>query len=79
LSTGEFPERLKYAIIKPMYKKSSKVKISNYRSISILTSFSKIFEKLIYTRLAKIPGVARDSLRNEGTREMNYGIIYKQS
>jgi hypothetical protein len=34
-----------------MYKKGSKVKISNYRPISILTSFSKIFEKLIYTRL----------------------------
>jgi hypothetical protein len=25
--------------------------------------------------LAKIPGVARDYLRNVGTREMNYGII----
>jgi hypothetical protein len=25
--------------------------ISNYRRISLLTSFSKIFEKLIYTRL----------------------------
>jgi hypothetical protein len=34
-----------------MYKKGSKVIISNYRPISILTSFSKIFEKLIYTRL----------------------------
>jgi hypothetical protein len=51
LATGEFPDRLKYAIIKPMYKKGSKVKISNYRPISLLTSFSKIFEKLIYTRL----------------------------
>jgi hypothetical protein len=24
--------------------------------------------------LAKIPGVARDSIRNEGTREINHGI-----
>jgi hypothetical protein len=24
--------------------------------------------------LANIPGVARDSIRNEGTREINYGI-----
>jgi hypothetical protein len=24
--------------------------------------------------LAKIPGVSRDSIRNEGTREINYGI-----
>jgi hypothetical protein len=32
-----------------------------------------------YDLLAKIPGVARDSIRNEGTLEINYGIIYKQS
>jgi hypothetical protein len=25
-------------------------------------------------RLAEIPGVVRDSIRNEGTREINYGI-----
>jgi hypothetical protein len=34
-----------------MYKKGSKVIISNYRPISILTSFSKIFENVIYIRL----------------------------
>jgi hypothetical protein len=27
--------------------------------------------------LAKMPGVAQDSIRNEGTREINYGIIQK--
>jgi hypothetical protein len=27
----------------------------------------------IYCILAEIPGVARDSIRNEGTREINYG------
>jgi hypothetical protein len=34
-----------------VYKKGSKVIISNYRPISILTSFSKTFEKLICARL----------------------------
>jgi hypothetical protein len=34
---------------------------------------------IFISALAKISGVARDSLRNKGTREMNYGIIYKQS
>jgi hypothetical protein len=28
-------------------------------------------------QLAEIPGVARDSVRNEGTREINYGILWK--
>ena len=51
LSTGIFPERLKYAQIWPIYKKGDKQLITNYRPISLLTSFSKIFEKLIFTRL----------------------------
>lgn len=51
LSTGVFPERLKHAVIKPLYKKGSKEMTCNYRPISLLTSFSKIFEKVIYNRL----------------------------
>ena len=50
LSTSVFPDRLKYAIVKPIFEKGNKQKISNYRPISLLTSFS-IIEKLIYTRL----------------------------
>ena len=53
LSTGTFPERLKYALIRPVYKKGDKHLVTNYRPISLLTSFSKIFEKLIFTRLYK--------------------------
>jgi hypothetical protein len=51
LSTGVFPDRLKYAIVKPIFKKGNKQEISNYRPISLLTSFSKIIGKLIYARL----------------------------
>ena len=47
LSTGTFPERLKYALIRPVYKKGDKHLVTNYRPISLLTSFSKMFEKLI--------------------------------
>ena len=53
LSTGIFPERLKYAQIRPIYKKGDRQLITNYRPISLLTSFSKIFEKLILTRLLR--------------------------
>jgi hypothetical protein len=31
------------------------------------------------TMLAEIPGVARDSIRNEGTREINYGSCISAS
>ena len=51
ISTGIFPTRLKFAEIKPLYKKDEIAGTSNYRPISLLTSFSKIFEKIIYTRL----------------------------
>jgi hypothetical protein len=51
ISVGIFPERLKYSIIKPMYKKGDATDPSNYRPISILTTFSKVLEKALYKRL----------------------------
>jgi Notch-like protein len=51
LSTGLFPTCLKYSQINPIFKKGSKTEMSNYRPISLLTSFSKVFEKVIYNRL----------------------------
>jgi hypothetical protein len=51
LSKGIFPDRLKYSIIKPLYKKGSKLELANYRPVSLLTSFSKFFEKVMHSRL----------------------------
>jgi len=51
LSTGVFPTRLKFSQISPMFKTSDKTDMSAYRPISLLTSFSKLFEKVIYNRL----------------------------
>ena len=42
LSSGIFPDRLKYAIVKPIFKKGNKQDISNYRPISILTAFKSL-------------------------------------
>jgi hypothetical protein len=51
LSTGTFPTRLKYSQINPIFKKGNKAGMSNYRPISLLTAFTKVFEKVIYKRL----------------------------
>jgi hypothetical protein len=51
LSTGIFPDRLKYSEVKPIYKKGDKLSTSHYRRISLLPAFSKIFEKIICKRL----------------------------
>jgi len=53
LFTGVFSDRQKYATIRPLFKRGNKDDIDNYRPISILTSFSKIFEKVLQTRLLK--------------------------
>jgi hypothetical protein len=42
---------LKYAVVKPLFKKGDKSKIFNYRPISILSSFSKVLEKVMYAQL----------------------------
>jgi len=51
--SGTFPTKLKYAIVKPLLKKGDKENIANCRPISLLTSFSSVFEKIIYDRLLK--------------------------
>jgi hypothetical protein len=51
LSTGVFPNRLKYLDIKPLFKKGYKTSISNYRPITLHSSFNKIIVKIINKRL----------------------------
>jgi hypothetical protein len=50
LRGGVFSDRLKYALIKPLHKNGDICDVTNYRPISLLTSFSKIFETIIYSR-----------------------------
>jgi hypothetical protein len=44
---------LKYSEIKPLYKKGDKSQTTNYRPISLLTSFSKVLEKAMNIQLLK--------------------------
>jgi len=51
INSGTFPELFKVARVKPLYKKGDTYSIQNYRPISILPVFSKILEKIMYSRL----------------------------
>lgn len=51
VTLGIFPDILKQSIIRPIFKKGDKHDISNYRPISLLSVYSKIFEKAFLKRL----------------------------
>ena len=51
LRLGIFPEQLKFAKVVPVHKGGDKTLVENYRPISLLTTFSKVFEKVMYSRL----------------------------
>ena len=51
LSSGIFPDCLKFSEVQPLFKKGEKTEISNYRPITLLPSSLKIIEKIIYRRL----------------------------
>ena len=51
ISTARFPDILKNAEVKPVFKKKSRIDKENYRPVSILPVISKIFERLIFNQL----------------------------
>ena len=72
-NTGVFPESMKSAKVIPIFKKGDETQITNYRPISVLSNISKIFEKLMHTRLYNF-------LDNSGTfYENQYGFRNKHS
>ena len=48
---GNFPEKFKLARITPVSKKGSRFDIDNYRPISVLSNFGKLFKKDMYLGL----------------------------
>jgi len=48
---GKFPDKLKIALVTPIFKAGNEFNISNYRPISVLPCFSKLLERIMYNRL----------------------------
>ena len=51
LVSSLYPDMWKLANVIPIFKKGDKQLIKNYRPISLLTIFSKMFEKIIFNNL----------------------------
>ena len=68
IQNGVFPSKLKHAKIIPVYKDDDETDPGNYRPISLLSNFSKIFEKLMYKRLKHLFG------KNQILYDKQYGF-----
>ena len=77
--TGEFPSILKIAKVIPLHKKESVLNFLNYRPISLLSVFSKIYEKSIYVRiysyLEKYKMIYSKQFGFRGNHSVNHAII----
>ena len=51
---GEFPDKLKHAKIIPAYKSEDEIESdpSNYRPISLLSIYNRIFEKIMHAKFS---------------------------
>ena len=51
ITAGRYPSKLKMAMIIPIFKDNDKSEVNNYRPISLLSVFNKLFEKIMYNRM----------------------------
>ena len=51
ISDGIYLDSLKVAEVIPIFKNGGRHKTTNYRLISLLSQFNKVFEKMLYNRI----------------------------
>ena len=51
ITSGKHPDKLKLAHAIPIFKKGSRLLVSNYRPISLLSNLNKILEKIMHKRI----------------------------
>ena len=73
LTQGIFPRELKIASVIPIHKGGDEMLMNNYRPISILSVFSKIFERIIYKRVVSFLE------SNKILYELQFGFINENS
>ena len=54
ISVSKYPYMMKEACITPVFKKDDRIRKKNYRPISVLNTFSKVFERYILEQLTPL-------------------------
>ena len=73
LTSGVFPDELKFSTITPVHKKGARDDLNNYRPISVISTISKILEKCIRVRLGNF--MEKHNLINP----MKFGLLENKS
>jgi hypothetical protein len=73
LSQGIFPDKLKNCRIIPIFKAGDQLDVDNYRPISLLSSISKVLEKIVAEKLIY------HLLSNDLIYQHQYGFLPKKS
>lgn len=51
IAQGVFPDGLKTSLVVPVFKRGDRSNVDNYRQITLVSAFSKIFERAVYDRV----------------------------
>ncbi len=73
LRSGVFPDKLKICRVIPIFKAGNKLECDNYRPISLLSSISKVLEKIVAEKLIN------HLLTNDLLYVHQYGFLPKRS
>ena len=73
ISEGIFPSELKLARVVPIFKSGDPSLITNYRPISVLSFFSKVFEKVMYNHIISFMN------KNDVLYDKQFGFRQKHS
>lgn len=77
LVNGLFPDVFKTARIVPIFKKGENTNVQNYHPVAILSSISKVLEKVIYSRIMQYLDSNKTLVNNQHGFRKTKSTIYK--